>query len=78
MQLNKVNEGNIVYKEYQNVCPFVGIGSHPPLQASVSPPLDPKEGGDSRLWGRRWGDPVCTTGEKAWHSEAYPVGEAQL
>ncbi len=40
----------------------------PPQQASVSPPLDPKRGSNTRLRVRGWGDPIRTTREKAWHS----------
>ncbi len=45
----------IVHIEYQNVCPFVGIGSPlpPRQQASVSPPLGPKGGGATLPCG--WG-----------------------
>jgi hypothetical protein len=46
-----------VYLEYQSVCPFVGIGSHPPPshpQANVPPPtLDPREGESTLACGRR-------------------------
>ncbi len=66
--------GTVVHLEYRSVCPIVGIGSPwplpPPPQASVSPPLDPKRGGESipllRVRGR--GGPIRTTGWKAWHS----------
>jgi hypothetical protein len=40
---------------------------HPLPQASVSPPLDPKGVSNTRLRVREWGDPVKTTGQKAWH-----------
>jgi hypothetical protein len=42
--------------------------SAPTPQASVSPPLDPKGGGGQHsLAGERMGDPIRTTGHKAWH-----------
>jgi hypothetical protein len=55
--------------EYQSSCPFVGIGSPTPPQASVSPPLDPGGGGASNtlFTGEGVGDPILTTGQKAWH-----------
>jgi hypothetical protein len=42
----------------------------PPPQASVSPYLEPKGGrSNTRLRARRGGgDPIRTTGQKAWHS----------
>ncbi len=40
----------------------------PPLQVSVSPPLDPNGGSNPHFRVRGWGDPIRTTGQKAWHS----------
>ncbi len=49
-----------------------------PPQASMSPPLDPKRGGaHSLLRVRDWGEPIWTTGKKAWHS-VYSVGFSKL
>ncbi len=54
--------------EYQSVFSFVGIGSpHPLPPASVSIPLDPR-GEQRSLAGEGFGgDPIWTTGQKAWH-----------
>ncbi len=67
--------GIIVHIKYQSVCPCVGIKCprpRPPLllpQASVSPPLVPKEEEQYLLAGEGvGGDPIRTTGKKAWHS----------
>ncbi len=58
--------------ECQAFCPVVRLGSPPcklrPLQANVSPPLNPKGESNTRLRVRGWGYPVRTTGQKAWHS----------
>jgi hypothetical protein len=43
------------------VCPFIGTGS--PHPSSLGP-----KGGRSNLRVRRWGDPIPTTGQKAWYS----------
>ncbi len=51
--------------------PFVGIGFPTPYpQASLSPPLIGPKGARSNtlLWVKGWGDPIQTTGKKAWHS----------
>ncbi len=58
--------GNIVYIEYQSVCIFVGIGPPPPIPSS---PI-PKRGGEEHSLAdeRGVGDPIRTTGQKAWHS----------
>ncbi len=58
-----------VYLEYQSVCPFVRIGSPPLSRKQVCPPLGTKGREDNtRLRVRGWGEPIWTTGEKAWHS----------
>jgi len=51
-------------------CAFVGIGSTPSPQASLSPPLIGPKGvrSNTPLWVKGWGDPIRTTGKKAWHS----------
>jgi hypothetical protein len=51
--------------------PYVLIGSPPPSlpQASVSPPLWNQRGEYNTRWRvRERGEPIQTTGEKAWHS----------
>ncbi len=60
---------------YQSVCPFVRIGSPPPLshkRVCVPPPLGTKWGGqapgNTRLRVRGRGVPIRTSGEKALHS----------
>jgi hypothetical protein len=63
--------GIIVHIEYQSVRPFVGIGSSHPLprkrvRVCLSP--GPKGGEQHTLAGEGWGDPIRTTGQKAWHS----------
>jgi hypothetical protein len=46
------------------VCPFDGIVYPPLMQASVSPPLDPKGGSNTRLRVRGdGGDPIPTKGQ---------------
>jgi hypothetical protein len=62
--------GIIVYIEYQNVCPFVGIGSHPPLPHAASDCVSPigPNGVATLAGGLEWEDPIRTTGQKAWHS----------
>jgi hypothetical protein len=64
------SRGIIVDKEYQSVCPLVGIGSPTPSPTSecVSP-LGTKGGSITLPRGvREWGDPIRTIGKKAWHS----------
>ncbi len=56
------------YMEYQSVCPFVCIGSPPPPQVTVAPPLRSGGGGHTRLRGRVWEDPIKTTGQTLWCS----------
>jgi hypothetical protein len=55
----------VQYLDYQSVCPIDQIGSPPLPPASVSPSL---EGSNTRLGVRGRGEPILTTGEKAWHS----------
>ncbi len=66
-----IRRGIIVYIEYQSVCPFVGNGSLyllPRKRVCLSP-LGPKEGrSNTPMRLRGWGDPIRTTGKKAWHS----------
>jgi hypothetical protein len=48
-----------------------------PSPASVSPPLDPKGGGEQHsLAGEGLGDPIRMTGQKAGHS-VYSVNESK-
>jgi hypothetical protein len=56
---------------YSVVCPFSRIGSPRPLSRKrVCPPQEPKGGGATFSGGwREGGEPVRTTGEKAWHSD---------
>jgi hypothetical protein len=42
-------------------------------QASVSPP-GTKRGSNTRLRVRGRGEPIRTTGEKAWHSDYFVIG----
>ncbi len=61
----------ILCLEYQSVCPFVRIGSpRAPSTASECVPPEPKGGGNTRwrVMGLGRGEPIRTTGEKAWHS----------
>ncbi len=60
--------GIIVYIEYQSVCPFVGIGSHHshPRKRVYLPSWTQR--GTTLACGWGWGDPIRTTGQKAWHS----------
>ncbi len=66
--------GIILYLEYQTVCPFVQIGSPHPLSrkrvchGSPLPLWNQKVGGNTRQGVRGRGEPIRTTGEKAWHS----------
>ncbi len=53
----------ILYLEYQSVCPFVLIGS-----PSLTPLWNPRGEGKTRWRVRERGEPIQTTGEKAWHS----------
>jgi len=49
--------------------PSSELAPPPPLpEASVSPPPWNLMGGNTRLWERVWGEPIWTTGGKAWHS----------
>ncbi len=59
-----------VYIEYQNVCPFAGIGSPQPLPPieCVSHHLDPWGESHSLAVGKGGGDPIPTKGQKLWHS----------
>ncbi len=55
------------YREYQSVCPLVGIGTLPTPLSPASVPLPPETGGGGTLdcgWGVG-GVPIPTTGEKA-------------
>ncbi len=57
------------YLTYEIVCPFVGIRFPTPSPASEgSPPWTQKGEGQHFLAGERVGDPIRTTGKKAWHS----------
>jgi hypothetical protein len=60
----------IEYIEYQSVCPFVGNGSpHPLSRTRMCLPIGPKGGWEQHsLAGEEVGDPIRTTGKKAWHS----------
>ncbi len=58
----------VLYYTYQGLCPFVRIGSPAPPQASVSLPPRTEGEGQHSLAGEGVGDPIRTTGEKAWHS----------
>ncbi len=37
-------------------------------------PLGPRGGGNTSLRMRVWGEPILTTGQKAWHSVYFVVG----
>jgi hypothetical protein len=72
-QYGYTRRGIILYIENQSVCPFVRIDSPPPPlpQASESappPPWNQRGGGQHSLAGEGRGEPIRTTGEKAWHS----------
>jgi hypothetical protein len=49
----------LIYKEHHSVCPFVGIGTLPPLLSPASVPLPPVQrgGGHARLRVGGWGSP---------------------
>ncbi len=68
-------KGIIVYKEYQTVCPIVGIGSLTLVSECVSP-LGAKGVGATLPCGRGrgGGDQIRTTGKKVWHSVYYVGG----
>ncbi len=55
---------------FYRVCPFVGNGSpHPLSRMRMCLPLGPKGGWEQHsLAGKEVGDPIRTTGQKAWHS----------
>jgi hypothetical protein len=56
--------------KYHIVCPFVTIGSpRPPPPSECVSPLGTIDGeGNTRLRVMGWGEPMRTTGEKAWRS----------
>ncbi len=69
--VGKHRTGIIVYIECQSVCPFFGNGSSQPLvrkQVYLPRPWTQREGNNTRLRVRGWGDPILTTGQKVWHS----------
>ncbi len=61
----------MLYREYQSVCSFVRIGSPRPLsrkRVCLPPPLGTKREQHSFAGEGAEGEPIWTTGEKAWHS----------
>jgi hypothetical protein len=58
------------YLTYESVCPFVGIGSPHTLPVKRVFLLPWTQRGEEQhfLVGERVGDPIRTTGKKAWHS----------
>jgi hypothetical protein len=68
--VGKHRTGIIVYIEYQGICPFFGNGSSQPLarkQVYLPRPWTQREGNNTRLRVRGWGDPIWTT-VLYWHS----------
>jgi hypothetical protein len=60
--------GIILYLEYQSVRPFVRIGTPQTLTRKRGCPSLPGTGWGGNTWVRGRGEPIRTTGEKAWHS----------
>jgi hypothetical protein len=57
------------------VCHSSELAPPPPLPArKCAPPLEPKGGSNTRLRVRGRGEPIRTTGEKAWHSDYFVIG----
>ncbi len=62
--------------EAQAFSPIHGMAPHPPpspFSLCVPPFLEPKEGGEQHSNAGEGGEPIRTTGEKAWHSVTLPV-----